>query len=301
MSTLRKFLVAGLGLLFLGTAVLIFSQGSRESAPKRTPADQILVTPEWLQENKDSVTILDSARSFDAFLEGHIPGAAWVVREVSWDTVGGISGMLPDHEVVAAELADAGVSNDTPVVIYDGGNGLWASRLFWALEYLGHSKVHILDGGYAAWTAAGLDVSTDPQVPARGDFTAALQPELIADKAYVLDNLGSLETAIFDTRSEAEYTGVNVQAERGGHIPGSLNIEWTKNVGEGRSFRDLPELDLLYADALKSGQTAITLCQTGVRGAHTYVALRLLGHENVRVYDGSWAEWGNDPTVPVDL
>lgn len=302
-NQLRTVLILSLSAVVLVAAgTIIALRAITPQYPDRTPSNEILVDAQWLEDNLDSVVILDSARSNDDFLNGHIPGAALVGRSTTWDTVEGIAGMLPDPEVVAQDLADAGVSNDTPVVVYDAGNGLWASRLFWALEYLGHSNVHLLDGGFASWQEAGKEVATTPQVPQRGDFTANPQPLLIADKDYLIENLGNEQLAILDTRSPDEYTGVDVRAERGGHIPTSINIEWTQNLNQAGSFKTFSELADLYESAI-SGETgpAVTLCQTGVRGAHTYVVLRTLGHNQARVYDGSWAEWGNDPGTPIDL
>ncbi|AFG37375.1 sulfurtransferase [Spirochaeta africana] len=299
-SVVRTRLILAVAAILLLTAGTILAFQTIAASPQRTPGDQILVDAEWLEQRLGEVVILDSARSLDAFLEGHIPGAALVAREVTWETIDGIEGMLPDPELVAQDLADAGVSLDTPVVVYDAGNGLWASRLFWALEYLGHRQVHLLDGGFAAWQAAGFDTAVTPAFPERGDFVANPQPELIADRDYILDKLDSGALTVLDTRSPDEFTGADVRAERGGHIPGSINIEWTENVGQGRSYRPLEDLSGLYQDTLAAGDT-VTLCQTGVRGAHTYVALRVLGQQQVRVYDGSWAEWGNDPDAPIDL
>lgn len=290
-------IVLGLAVIGLGVA---FATGVFEEEIVRTAPEEILVSPEWVQENADEVTILDVGRDSDAFAEGHIPGAAFVDRVVVWDTVDGIDGMLPDPDIVAADLAEAGVSNDRPVVVYDGGNGLWASRFFWAIEYLGHEQVHLLDGGIGAWSDSGLELSETIEVPERGDFVAEVRPRLIADKEFVLEQHENESFAILDTRSQAEFTGEDVRSARGGHIPGSLNIDWTNNLSDADHFRPFEELAELYGDALEGRDgPAVTLCQTGVRGAHTYVVLRVLGEEDVRVYDGSWAEWGNDETAPI--
>ncbi len=297
------------GYVLGGAAVVVIVAGAVAAlaysgvlgADPRTPAEEVLVDPEWLEARRDEVVIIDYARGTDAFSKGHIPGAAHLPREVAWDTVDGTSGMLPEVDQVVADLEAAGVRNDRPVVVYDADNGLWASRLFWALEYLGHEQAHLLDGGLRAWEEAGYEVADTPRPPDQGDFTADVRDDLLAERDDVLENIDNEAFAIVDARSPAEFRGEDVRADRGGHIPGSVNIDWVENVSQSSSFRPIGELAELYEEIIDGDQgPAVALCQTGVRGAHTYVALRALGYEQAQVYDGSWAEWGNDPDTPID-
>jgi len=284
--------------LVLGLLLALTSWALAEGQVERTPPEKILVTPQWVKEHKGDLTILDIGRTEEDFLSGHIPGAVQVNRNTVWDQVGDLQGMLPEAEAVAQELGELGVSNTTKVVVYDSGNGLWAARLFWALEILGHPQVHLLNGGIQEWIKNNQPLSTDPVIPQRGNFVADFQEELIADKEYILTNLDSVN--VVDTRSAPEFAGTDLRAARGGHIPGALHIEWKENL-EGSTFKSLEELRELYSSqSVEQGKEAITLCQTGVRGAHTYVALRSLGYDKVKLYDGSWTDWGNDPTLPIE-
>lgn len=294
--------IAGALVVVAAIAVgVVFAWGGGSSpAYVRTAGEDILVSPEWVQERSGEVVVFDIGRSFEAYSEGHVPGAAWVDRSIIAATVDGVSSVLPDPEIVAADLEELGLSSDTPVVVYDAGSSTWASRLFWALEYIGHEQVHVLDGGLATWQSSGAELSTDVALPQRGEFTLDLRPDLLADYDYIIEHLDSDDVLVLDARSPEEYAGTDVRAARGGHIPGSVNIDWVNNRAEDGRFLSIEQLSQVYSDALEGRNgPAITLCQGGFRAAHSYVALRVLGYEDARMYDGSWAEWGNREDSPI--
>ncbi|MFP3960446.1 MAG: sulfurtransferase [Spirochaetaceae bacterium] len=291
---------AAAALLAAGAGV--HAGGSGEQTSPRTAPEEILVSPEWIAERAENIVVLEVGRDFEEFEAGHVPGAVYVEGGIIATERDGVGGLLPEPETVAADLADLGVSNDTPVVVYDAGHGTWAGRLFWALEYLGHQQVHLLDGGLTAWDQAQMELSREIRAPERGDFTAEVRDELLADQEYVEDTLDGDEVLILDARSPEEYRGEDVRAERGGHIPGAVNLNWVNNTrDDDPRFRPLEELAEVYEEAMTGYDgEVVTLCQAGFRAAHSYVALRVLGHENARMYDGSWAEWGNDADTPIE-
>ncbi len=278
-----------------------------QSKPARETAvisGQLLVETEWIPASGSNpkLRLIDFGRNGADYQAGHIPGAAFMDRKAVWNKINGIPGMLPSVETMAAELEKAGVSNDSTVVIYDSNSGLWASRLFWALQYLGHADIHILNGGWAKWIRENRAVQTASYLPPRGKFIPHIQPDLLATENWILENLNNPELQIIDTRSPREYAGEDVRAARGGHIPGAVNINWISNLKSDGSKMFASEADLtnLYnSKKISKDKIIVTLCQTGVRGAHTYFVLKHLGYPRVRVYDGSWAEWGNDIRTSV--
>ena len=172
------------------------------------------------------------------------------------------------------------------------------------MEVYGHEDARMMDGSWGVWSAEGKTVSTEsPSISSTSyKFTKAKNESLIIDMAAVQASIDDNSSVVLDTRSADEYAGIDVRANRGGHIPSSINVEWVQNVdGEGK-FLPASDLKSLYASAnINSDLDIYTLCQTAVRATHSWFVLTdLLGYEDVSVYDGSWTEWGNDENTPID-
>jgi thiosulfate/3-mercaptopyruvate sulfurtransferase len=263
---------------------------------------ELLWAVEDLAHNLQSpgLVLLD-LRPPEAYANSHIPGAR------SFD-IFGISLMDTRPQALDAFLwiiehliQAKGVNSDSTVVIYDDVAGMRSARLFWFFEFFGHHDVHVLNGGFTAWTAAGLPVTHEAAIPKAGNFKMRPRRELLATAEDVLNLLNSPDTVLVDTRSDDEYSGKLVRAARGGRIPGAVHLEWTHNLDAKGFFKNADELKEMYtAHNILPDKDAIPYCQGGYRAAHTYLALRLLGYPRVRNYLGSWGEWGNRADLPIE-
>jgi thiosulfate/3-mercaptopyruvate sulfurtransferase len=176
-----------------------------------------------------------------------------------------------------------------------------AARAFWFLEYIGHPRVQVLDGGFGAWISAGLPVTREAAPPPKSSWAGVPQEHTIATWRDVKERLGSPGVVILDTRSDGEHNGTTVRAKRGGAIPGAVHIEWSRNLGPDGAFKPAGELRAMYeAAGVTPDKEVVTYCQGGYRAAHGYLALRLLGYPRVRNYTGSWKEWGDREDLPVE-
>lgn len=213
-----------------------------------------------------------------------------------------IQGYLVGPELFQQKMRDLGLENNNRVVIYDGGNNLSSTRLFYALDYYGFNNAALLNGGLEAWTAAGNDVADSIETLPESNFVVDIQEALMCDFDYVTQASSSDDIVIFDVRSADEYSGEDVRAERGGHIPNAVNLEWNKMLETDGIPYFLPaeKISALLNEAgITPDKEIIPHCQSNVRGSHAYFTLRLMGYDSVRPYEGSWYEYGNRPDAEI--
>jgi thiosulfate/3-mercaptopyruvate sulfurtransferase len=254
-----------------------------------------------IEEAPATPLLLLDLRPPEAFAAGHIPGAIhldlWGVSLIDTDPAPLTAFMWMIEHVLAVHGVDAA----TPVVVYDEQSGVRAARAFWFLEYFGHERVQVLDGGFGAWISAGLPVTREAAAPPKSTWTGTPQPDTIATWRDVQERLGNPDVVILDTRSDEEYHGTMVRAKRGGAIPGAVHVEWKRNLGPDGAFKPASELRAIYESAgVTPDKEVVSYCQGGYRAAHGYLALRLLGYPRVRNYTGSWKEWGDREDLPIE-
>jgi thiosulfate/3-mercaptopyruvate sulfurtransferase len=236
----------------------------------------------------------------DAYDAGHIPGAHFVDLDTELAGPPGDGGRhpLPSAAVVEAALRRAGVDADTPVVVYDAANSMAAARARWIFRYFGVRDVRVLDGGFAAWQAAGGEGSTTVPPAASGSFVVSpgQLPMLDADDAAEIASSGVL----LDARAPERFAGeVEPMDKVAGHIPGAVNAPTTANVAADGRFLPAGDLRTRFAALGADGSKPIgTYCGSGVTAAHEALALEIAGLD-APVYIGSWSHWITNPTHPI--
>jgi thiosulfate/3-mercaptopyruvate sulfurtransferase len=256
-----------------------------------------------------SFDLADTAAGTRAFTEAHIPGAAYL--HLDDDLSGSKTGRngrhpLPDRERFIARLAALGMDDQTTVVAYDRSAGMYAARLWWLLRWCGHEAVVVLDGGFAAWQAAGGSVESG-SARARPAGSLQLKPSLVEvlDHAAVRANLSSAARLVIDARAADRFRGENETLDAvGGHIPGARNRPFRDNLQPNGRFKPAEQLKADFdtitgGKSAKSGDALIHQCGSGVTACHNLLALDVAGVPGGALYAGSWSEWCVQDGAPV--
>lgn len=247
--------------------------------------------------SQPGVRLLD-ARPPEEYRQGHIPGAVNLPAPATDSLESNRQGFPLPPDRVQELFRAAGVNAGSRVIVYDDQGNRFSARVFYVLEFFGHQHAQVLNGGFPKWQREGRATTINaPTVPS-GDFAAAARGEVIATSEWVAKHMTDAKVKVVDARSAGEFNGPH-----GGHIPGAVNVEWTRLLDSGDAKTILGSADLeklLAAAQVKPEQEIVTYCQSGMRASVVYFALRLMGYPRVRMYDGSWSDWGANSNLPVE-
>ncbi len=262
---------------------------------------ELLVSADWLLEHASDpgVRIVDlRPRGYE---DGHIPGAVHLANASIRDPQAPPT-FLPTIEAFERLMAELGISNTTRVVAYDDRGGIYAARLWWILNYFGHTNVALLDGGWKYWAAKGLPAVAGTGPVDAATFTARPNPAWVATADDVLAAIDRPGAKIVDARTVEEIEGRDLRnIRRGGAIPSSIPVYWEDAFDrETHLFKPAGELRRLYEDkGITPADEVITYCQVGMRASHDLFVLHLVGYDRLRNYYGAWEEWGNREDLPL--
>ncbi|MFW5736006.1 MAG: sulfurtransferase [Halanaerobium sp.] len=265
---------------------------------------EALISAEELAEimDQEDIVVVDN-RGKVGYAAGHIPGAIKIEK----GEMKASAGMRLSKEDFEALFSEKGIENGDTLVVYDDHGDLYSSWLWWMARIYGHEDIRLLDGGINRWKTLGYDTKMLPDSLDASNYEAEdLNQELLATKEDVLAAIEDDSIIIQDTRAEAEYTGEKLLsgAARKGRIPSSIWLEWEDSLNNDNDyvFKTADELQEMYTDkGITDDKEIITYCQSAVRSSHALFTLtQLLGYDEVSNYDGSWVEWSNDESLPIE-
>jgi len=262
------------------------------------------VSTQWLSNHRDSVVAVD-VRVRPLYLLGHIDGAIHIDKSAFLDNRHGVKSLVPTALDFTKLLDENGIGKDTAVVAYAEDDNPYAARFIWSLRFHGHEKAYVLDGGYEKWSKEGRPTALLPSTnePTTG-YAVTGAEDIRAESDYILTRLTNPSVVVWDTRGIAEYLGTDVRADRGGHIPGVLHLNWVdlqkKENGVSVLKSEEEIRTLLASRGITPDKEIIAHCQTGIRSSYATLVLLGLDYPAAKNYDGSWIEWANDPSLPVE-
>ena len=270
-----------------------------------------LATTQWVADHGSdaNVRLVEVDVDTTTYEQGHVAGA------VGWNWQSQLQQSVRRDLITKEEmeelLGSAGIDNDTTVILYGDNNNWFAAWALWQLKYYGHRDVKLMNGGRAKWAAENRPLTTDVPSPGRKTYRVSeLNESIRAYREQVLAAVNASSISLVDVRAPAEYNGELLApahlpqegAQRGGHIPGAANIPWGTAVQEDGTFKSADDLQQIYGGkGIDGRRETIAYCRIGERSSHTWFVLtQLLGHQNVRNYDGSWTEYGSIVRAPIE-
>jgi thiosulfate/3-mercaptopyruvate sulfurtransferase len=260
-----------------------------------------LVETDWVaaHANDANVRVVDMRQN--GYAAGHVAGAVYL-SPVAIRDANSPPTFLPDAAAFESMMAALGISDSTRVVVYDERGGIYAARLWWILNYFGHSNVALMNGGWIKWSSENRPASSEAAAPRGAKFTAKPQPKWLATASDVVAAIDKPGVKIIDARTAAEIEGKDLRnIKRGGFVPSSIPVYWEDLLDpQKKTFRPADELKQIYEDrGIVPAQEVIAYCQVGMRASVDLFALHLLGYDKLRNYYGAWEEWGNRDDLPL--
>lgn len=275
-----------------------------------------IVSTEWLAAaiSRPDLVVVDASWYLptmnrdprEEYRAGHLPGAVfWDLDRLS-DQGTSLPHMLPAPETAAAQIGALGIGDDDLVVVYDGsGTNLSAPRVWWELQVFGHDAVAVLDGGALKWRAEGRPLETGWPTPTPRRFTPRYRPALVRSLDEVAALVGGDDVTLVDARAAGRFEGREPEPRAGlrsGHIPGARNVPYARMVAADGTLLPPAELAARFAEAgVDLGKPVVASCGSGVSACALALGLRVAGHTQVAIYDGSWTEWGGRADTPVQI